>query len=405
MTDKLTKRRYKLEQDLQAALDQGKIRNLELAQSKGSGQEKVEALEVQVKELQEKLDQLLEKGQEQPAEKARQQTELNQLKALQKKIAMLEEKEKQQEEKKKPKPIQEARVRPLDATTQLAKEITFKDGASMVLVPAGRFTMGSNHGNDDEKPQHEVELDAFYMDKYEVTTSGYGRFLESSQREAPRYWETGGVFSTATSKAYGDRPVVGVIWDDAQAYCEQYGKRLPTEAEWEKAARGTDGRTYPWGNDPPTSRHANFDKGYNFKSYGVLTAVGSLTAGKSPYGAYDMAGNVWEWVADWYDKSYYNNSPRKNPRGPSNGEYRVVRGGSWNDEAGNLRAGAPGQREAVEQVLRYRLSVCPGCPLTLYPVSLFPFLCSPQLLCSCSGWPQRAFISSILYGVRNIGVH
>ncbi len=218
----------------------------------------------------------------------------------------------------------------------LAKEITGKDGAPMVLVPAGRFTMGSNDGSADEKPQREVELDAFYIDKYEVTTSRYAKFFQTIGWETPRYW------SDTVLVSQGDRPVVGVTWDDAKAYCEKYGKRLPTEAEWEKAARGTDGRTYPWGNSDPDSSRANFDRytiSWKTDLYSKrLKPVGNYEAGESPYGAYDMAGNVGEWVADWYDKNYYKNSPRKNPRGPSSGKERVIRGGSWYNDSWILRA-------------------------------------------------------------------
>jgi formylglycine-generating enzyme required for sulfatase activity len=191
----------------------------------------------------------------------------------------------------------------------------------MVLVPAGRFTMGSNDGDDDEKPQREVELDAFYIDTYEVTTSRYAKFFQSTGREKPKYW------TNTVLVSQGDRPVVGVTWDDANAYCEKYGKRLPTEAEWEKAARGTDGRKYPWGNSDPDSNHANFDRyvsSWETDLYSTrLKPVGNYEVGKSPYGVYDMAGNVWERTESWYDKDQ---------------DTKVIRGGSWYDGAGILRA-------------------------------------------------------------------
>jgi formylglycine-generating enzyme required for sulfatase activity len=201
----------------------------------------------------------------------------------------------------------------------------------MVLVPAGEFTMG---GDSMDNPRHPVYLDTFYMDKYEVTTSRYARFLQATGRQLPFKWSEAGLVS------HGDRPVIGVTWEDADAYCRWAGTRLPTEAEWEKAARGTDGREYPWGNEAPTPRHANFNKCCEWKGYGVLAIVGSLEAGRSPYGIYDLAGNVSEWVADWYDKASYKYELDRNPKGPADGEEKVVRGGSWFD-------GGPLQRSAL----------------------------------------------------------
>lgn len=209
------------------------------------------------------------------------------------------------------------------------REITGKDGAPMVLVPAREFMMGSRQDDksaeNDERPAHSVYLDAYYIDQYEVTTTRYATFFRATNRRQPTYW------SEQLLQQHGNKPVVGVDWNDASAYCAWAGKRLPTEAEWEKAARGTDQRPYPWGNATPNKTLANFERGFDFKDYGVLTDVGSFEEGKSPYGAYDMAGNVWEWVSDWYDEHYYSKSPARNPKGPSSGEYRVIRGGSWSD--------------------------------------------------------------------------
>ncbi|MEO6308523.1 MAG: SUMF1/EgtB/PvdO family nonheme iron enzyme, partial [Nitrospiraceae bacterium] len=131
-------------------------------------------------------------------------------------------------------------------------EITGKDGAPMVLVPAGEFTMGSNDGSDDEKPAHQVSLDAYYLDKYEVTVWQYAKFLKARGVNGPPMW------TTMDQPLHQKRPVVNVDWSDANTYCEWAGKRLPTEAEWEKAARGTDGRVYPWGNEPPDPLRANY---------------------------------------------------------------------------------------------------------------------------------------------------
>jgi formylglycine-generating enzyme required for sulfatase activity len=193
-----------------------------------------------------------------------------------------------------------------------SKEIIGKDGAPMAFVPAGEFLYGEH--NDP------MSLPAFYMDKYEVTVIRYASFLETSRRMTPKYWDQASQFSE------GDRPVMGVDWYDADAYCRQYGKRLPTEQEWEKAARGTDGREYPWGNTDPTSRQANFGKthwyhdGINFYRE-VLTAVGSYEHGKSLYGIYDLAGNVWEWTSTFPDS-----------------HQKVCRGGSWLNEESSLRS-------------------------------------------------------------------
>jgi formylglycine-generating enzyme required for sulfatase activity len=230
------------------------------------------------------------------------------------------------------KPIEEARVRPFTPPSPppTGRELIGKDGAPMMLVPSGEFTMG---GDSLDNPRHPVYLDAFHMDKYEVTTSRYARFLQATRRQLPFKWSEVGLVS------HGDLPVIGVTWEDANAYCRWAGKRLPTEAEWEKAARGTDGREYPWGNEAPTPRHANFSKCCEWKGYGVLAIVGSLEAGRSPYGIYDLAGNVSEWVADWYDMTSYKYELDRNPKGPANGEEKVVRGGSWYDP-GSLQRSA-----------------------------------------------------------------
>ncbi len=217
---------------------------------------------------------------------------------------------------------------PAQATQQ---NITGKDGGPMVLVPAGEFTMGSNEGNEDEKPVHRVSLDAYYLDKYEVTVGQYAKFLEARGVNGPPMW------TTMDQPPHQKRPVVNVDWSDASTYCEWAGKRLPTEAEWEKAARGTDGRTYPWGNEPPDPFRANYGK-EKWNNHAVLVPVGQLKDGKSPYGIYDLAGNVWEWVSDWYDPDYYTTSPSRNPKGPENGKYKVLRGGSWDLAPENLRS-------------------------------------------------------------------
>ncbi len=203
------------------------------------------------------------------------------------------------------------------------KRIAGADGAPMVLVPAGEFIMGSNLGDSDEKPRRRVYLDAFYIDKYELTNE---RFQAAGMRPDK---DSGSKFNGAK------QPVVDVTWRQARDYCAKVGKRLPTEAEWEKAARGTDGRKYPWGASWDPDK-AIWRKNSGLKTHSVDR---SYNTHKSPYGAVDMAGNVWEWVQDRYGKDYYRNAPAKNPKGPSSGSARVLRGGSWyNKIADSFRA-------------------------------------------------------------------
>jgi formylglycine-generating enzyme required for sulfatase activity len=197
----------------------------------------------------------------------------------------------------------------------------------MAEVPAGEFTMGfdGTQGLEDERPGHRIWLDAFSIDRFEVATAQYAQFLAAEKRAAPWQWET------VDLTHHADRPVIGVDWHDADAYCQWKGKRLPTEAEWEKAARGTDGRLYPWGNEVPTKEYANFALGARFSYSQVLLPVQSYEPGKSPYGLYQMAGNAYEWVQDWYATNYYEISPARNPQGPAQGLFKVLRGGSWSD--------------------------------------------------------------------------
>jgi len=219
------------------------------------------------------------------------------------------------------------------------------DNAPMVLIASGPFMMGSNEGLPNERPEHIVTLDAYYIDKYEVTLDLYRKFLEAGKREAPQTWDD----EAATT--VGDRPAIGMKWDLAAAYCKWAGKRLPTEAEWEKAARGGDGRRYPWGNMQPFVDIANYNRGIWVSEAITLAAVtsglegmsvrhGLKEGGKSPFGVFHMAGNAAEWVADWYERDYYQKSPERNPLGPTSGEKRVLRGGSWADLPSALRVTA-----------------------------------------------------------------
>jgi len=218
----------------------------------------------------------------------------------------------------------------------------------MRLVPAGEFTMG-NDADDalaecqkfrsdckkdwfiDEEPPHLVYLDAFYMDTYEVTNAAYKACEEAGVCDRPRKTRSSTRSSYYGDSQYDDYPVIFVDWYQAGAYCRWRGGSLPTEAQWEKAARGTEGHTYPWGEGIDCSR-AN----YGGCGDGDTTKVGSYESGLSPNGMYDMAGNVWEWVADWYDSGYYGTLAEgvRDPTGPGSGEYRVMRGGSWYDVNG-----------------------------------------------------------------------
>lgn len=203
-----------------------------------------------------------------------------------------------------------------------------KDGAPATMVPAGAFAMG----DDDESPRREIYVDAFYLDTYEVTTARYAKFLEATGSvRRPEQWED------LAPDRDGGLPVVGVDWRDADAYCRWAGRRLPTEAEWEKAARGTDGRAYPWGNDEPTAARARFAGDQTSPYKGGRATVGSHPAGESPYGVHDLSGNAAEWVADWYAEGFARNDVR-NPRGPETGTARVIRGGGWRDPAGRIKS-------------------------------------------------------------------
>ena len=201
------------------------------------------------------------------------------------------------------------------ASLKIYTSIKSRQPADMVFVPAGVFKMGANlERPGDEGPQHSVDLPAFWIDRYEVTNAEYWKCVEAdfcSEPDDLRYYQ---------DPEFEDHPVVFVSWYDAKAYCEWRHKRLPTEAEWEKAARGVDGRLYPWGNQLSGGRLNAGNR------VGASMPVGSYPSGASPYGALDMAGNVWEWVSDWY-AAYPGSRYQSDLFGE---KYKVVRGGSWN---------------------------------------------------------------------------
>jgi len=213
---------------------------------------------------------------------------------------------------------------------KLPATITGKDGATMVLVPAGEFTMGSDEGDDDEQPVHRVFLDSFYLDVFEVTNGQFAKFVAAIQSEPP--W---GFADQETPVVHADHPVRWVNWLEATGYCLWAGKRLPTEAEWEKAARGPEGRVYPWGNESPTPAHAVFGLKEGTET---VSPIGNRDPGRSPYGVHDLAGNLYEWVADWYDEAIYTIQPTINPRGPVEGTTKGQRGGSYINSPYRLRA-------------------------------------------------------------------
>ena len=247
------------------------------------------------------------------------------------------------------------RANPWTIRVLLSDGPSIPDGIDMIHVPAGDFAMGTDQGDRQEGPSHVVHLDAYWIDRFETTNRAFQRFVQDTgletlaEREGrsviyrdggyhtiegASWWRPSGPGSDLSGRL--DHPVVQIAWDEADAYCRWAGKRLPTEAEWERAARGTDRRTYPWGaagSHTPLSRantgarnccHESAHDGY------LNTApVGSFPQGASPVGAHDMAGNVWEWTGDHFDPNFYSSSPRRNPTGAASGDERVLRGGSW----------------------------------------------------------------------------
>ena len=229
----------------------------------------------------------------------------------------------------------------LTATSAPARESAAPEGTTraltrgMVEIPAGDFIRGSR-AYPDEAPVRRIYLDTFWIDRHEITEAGYRRCVEAkacARTPVGRYYN-----QDKPSKAH--HPINGVTWQQAASYCRWSGKRLPTEAEWEKAARGTTGQLYAWGEAPPDCQRAVMDSPTegNGCGEGGTWPVGSKPAGQSPYGVLNMGGNVWEWTADWYAEDAYASAPDKNPTGPTSGQKRVIRGGSWLTMSGGMRA-------------------------------------------------------------------
>ena len=237
----------------------------------------------------------------------------------------------------------------------ISLEVNPVDGAEFVLVPAGEFLMGSEPGKDPyfwgaEGPEHTVYLDEYWIYRSEVTNGMYQACVEEQKCPRPQYLNSVDVADYYGNPEYDDYPVIHVTFAHAQAYCNWVGGKLPSEAQWEKAARGSEGYMFPWGDDTPdadlvnlcdsscargSERENHFSDGYPGTS-----PVGSYPNGASPYGVLDMAGNVWEWTFDWFQPTYYSISPEENPLGPSSGTTRTIRGGSWFNPTSGVRAAA-----------------------------------------------------------------
>lgn len=201
----------------------------------------------------------------------------------------------------------------------------------MVFIPGGEFQRGRTfewadydvkyypRSHQDDRPVRKISIDAFYLDESEVTNAKYAAFAKAHKHRVPYHWRKG-----QFPEGKEQHPVSNVSWDDAVAYCSAQGKRLPTEAEWERAARGlAEGRMFPWGDKNPTAKQARFN---------TDSTIAVCATERNSFGLCDMIGNVWEWTADWYGRTYYEEAPEKNPTGPATGMYRVLRGGSYFDE-------------------------------------------------------------------------
>jgi len=209
----------------------------------------------------------------------------------------------------------------------------------MALIPGGAFMMGNSDSDSNGRPEHQISIEAFYLDKHETTVAQYRQFINAAGHRQPDNWD-----EQLQKPEHSKHPVVNVSWDDANAYAKWAGKRLPTEAEWEYASRGgftgVGGKPkykYPWGNEA-SHEQANYLGKAGKDQWDGTSSVGSFSP--NGYGLYDMAGNAIEWCADWSDPNYYKNSPSRNPKGPDTGTYRVLRGGAWNLDCLKARCSA-----------------------------------------------------------------
>lgn len=243
-----------------------------------------------------------------------------------------------------------------ELSTHLASIASLAESSPTVRIPEGPFLMGSIRIDDDpygfgtqyddtEIPQHRVWLDAYDIDRYEVSLGEYLAFLQSRRWHPAEslqklIWHVITVHSV-TDRTLAKWPALYVTWEEASAFCLSRGKRLPTEAEWEKAARGDEGNLFPWGQEPPDGKLAMFGQ-HHVHEIPILAAVDDGEAGRSPYGLHHMAGNIAEWVNDWFGFDYYAYMPEKNPPGPTTGRYKSVRGGSWKSKPNMLRAATRG---------------------------------------------------------------
>ncbi|MGZ6315658.1 MAG: formylglycine-generating enzyme family protein [Anaerolineales bacterium] len=227
----------------------------------------------------------------------------------------------------------EAQTAPLASTAARGEAaVPDKDKIALIFVPAGKFEMGSQ-GYKGEGPLHAVGLNAFWIDQTEVTNQQYARCVQQRVCQPPERLNSYSRPSYYGDPQYAEYPVIYVNWGDADNFCRWLGRRLPTEAEWERAARGSDERIYPWGDQPPQASVLNFDY-----TVGDTSPVGEYPSGASPYHVLDMAGNVEEWVSDWYDPAYYAESPYSDPGGSVARKEHVVRGSAWTTGPSGIRA-------------------------------------------------------------------